>query len=110
MEAGKCAVLRSKGSKLCVSDGKELGPNVVHFRIALTDEPGIELIPGSHRRWDNDDELDVRPKRNGRKNYENLSAGKAVKLDAGAFKSAIEIKANNNAIHPTKPLKRHISF
>lgn len=60
-----------------------LGPNVVHFRIPLSDEPGVELIPGTHRRWDNDDELDVRLERNGRKNHENLSTGKAVKLDAG---------------------------
>ena len=59
------------------------GPNVVHFRIPLSDEPGIELIPGTHRSWDNDDELDVRLERNGRKNHENLSTGKSVKLYAG---------------------------
>ena len=133
-----------------------LGPNVVHFRIPLSDERGVELIPGTHRRWDNDDELNVRLERNGRKNHENLSTGKSVKLDAGdllifsaniihrgiygmnrmsldilfcdpvpelvkfvdnnclpdsdilerlenadAFKSAIEIKTNNNAMHST---------
>ncbi|MBU1309207.1 MAG: phytanoyl-CoA dioxygenase family protein [Gammaproteobacteria bacterium] len=133
-----------------------LGPKVVHFRIPLVDEPGVELIAGTHKRWDKDDELDVRLERNGRKNYENLSTGKAVKLDAGdllifsanmihrgiygmdrmsldilfcdpvaelvkfvdesclppsdildklenadAFKSAIEIKINNKAMHAT---------
>jgi ectoine hydroxylase-related dioxygenase (phytanoyl-CoA dioxygenase family) len=60
-----------------------LGPNVVHFRVPLVDEPGVELIPGTHRRWDKDDELDVRLERNGRKNHENLSTGIKVKLDAG---------------------------
>ena len=63
-----------------------IGPNVVHFRIPLSDEPGVELIPGTHMRWDKDDELDVRLERlerNGRKNHENLSTGKVVKLDAG---------------------------
>jgi hypothetical protein len=49
----------------------------------LSDEPGIELIPGTHRRWDKDDELEVRLERNGRKNYENLSTGKTVELAAG---------------------------
>lgn len=44
-----------------------LGPSVVHFRIPLVDEPGVELIPGTHKRWDRDDELDVRLERNGRK-------------------------------------------
>lgn len=133
-----------------------LGPNVVHFRIPLVDELGVELIPGTHRRWDKDNELDVRLERNGRKNHESLSTGINVKLDAGdllifsanmihrgvygmdrmsldilfcdpvpelvkfvddnclpesdildklenadAFKSAIEIKTNNKAMHAT---------
>ncbi len=133
-----------------------LGPNVIHFRIPLVDEPGVELIPGTHRRWDKDDELDIRLELNGRKNHENLSTGIKVKLDAGdllifsanmihrgvygmermsldilfcdpvpelvkfvddnclpesdildklenadAFKSAIEIKTNNKAMHAT---------
>lgn len=60
-----------------------LGPNVVHFRIPLADEPGVELMPGTHRRWDQGDELDVRLERNGRKNHENLSTGIKVSLDAG---------------------------
>ena len=60
-----------------------LGTNVIHFRIPLVDEPGLELIPGTHKRWDNDDELDVRLEQNGRKNYENLPAGVIVKLNAG---------------------------
>jgi len=60
-----------------------LGPNVVHFRIPLVDEPGLELIPGTHRRWDNNEELSVRLEQNGRKNYDNLSTGVRVTLKAG---------------------------
>ncbi len=36
------------------------GPEVIHFRIALKDEPGIELIPGSHRQWDTSESLAIR--------------------------------------------------
>lgn len=34
---------------LSIEEQKEalLGPNVVHFRIPLVDEPGVELIPGT---------------------------------------------------------------
>jgi len=59
------------------------GPKVVHFRIPLVDEPGVELIPGTHRRWDSDDELEVRLEKNGRKNHEDLTTGVKVKLNSG---------------------------
>lgn len=59
------------------------GPKVVHFRIPLVDEPGVELVPGSHKRWDTDDELNVRLQLNGHKHNENLSTGIRVKLEAG---------------------------
>lgn len=70
---------------LSIEEQKEalLGPNVVHFRIPLVDEPGVELIPGTHRCWDSDEELDVRLEQNGRKNHDDLSAGVRVKLNAG---------------------------
>jgi ectoine hydroxylase-related dioxygenase (phytanoyl-CoA dioxygenase family) len=60
-----------------------LGPNVLHFRIPLVDEPGIELIPGTHKRWDSNEELDVRLEKNDRKNYDELPTGVKVHLDAG---------------------------
>lgn len=60
-----------------------LGPNVIHFRIPLVDEPGIELIPGTHKRWDTEEELDVRLERNSRKNSDDLSTAVRVKLNAG---------------------------
>ncbi|WP_105103037.1 phytanoyl-CoA dioxygenase family protein [Microbulbifer pacificus] len=59
------------------------GPNVIHFRIPLRDEPGLELVPGTHTRWDNCEELDVRLERNGRRNHEPLSSAIKVRLDAG---------------------------
>lgn len=70
---------------LSIDEQKEalLGPGVVHFRIPLVDEPGIELVPGTHKRWDTDEELDVRLERNGRKNHNDLSTGVRVKLKAG---------------------------
>ena len=60
-----------------------LGPEVIHFRVALVDEPGIELVPCSHKRWDTPEELDVRLETNNRKSYEALSSGKVIELQAG---------------------------
>jgi ectoine hydroxylase-related dioxygenase (phytanoyl-CoA dioxygenase family) len=70
---------------MSVEEQKEalLGPNVLHFRIPLVDEPGVELIPGTHRRWDSNEEFDVRLEQNGRKNHEDLPTGVRVTLDAG---------------------------
>lgn len=70
---------------LTIDEQKEalLGPNVVHFRVPLVDEPGLEVVPGTHRRWDSDEELNVRLEQNGRKNHENLPTGVRVSLDAG---------------------------
>ena len=39
------------------------GTELMHFRVALEDEPGIELVPGTHRRWDTEEELDIRLER-----------------------------------------------
>ena len=59
------------------------GPQALHFRIALKDELGIELVPGSHKNWDTHEELDVRLEQNGKKIHDDLSSGKIVKLNAG---------------------------
>lgn len=59
------------------------GPDVVHFRIPLFTEFGIELVPGNHKCWDNSEEVDVRLESNGHKNYEELSSGVIVKLETG---------------------------
>lgn len=57
--------------------------DVIHLRLPLLDEPGIELIPGTHKRWDSTEELNVRLEKEGCKNYQPLSQGKIVKLFAG---------------------------
>ena len=59
------------------------GPEVLHFRLALKDERGIELVPRSHKNWDTDEELAVRLEKNGRQSHESLSSGVEVPLAAG---------------------------
>lgn len=56
---------------------------VLHVRIPLFDEPGMELVPGSHKRWDTEEEMDVRLERKRRSSSEGLSTGKAIALSAG---------------------------
>ena len=46
---------------------------VIHFRIPLTQDPGIELIPGTHNRWDTEEELSVRLEKADRFHFEDLS-------------------------------------
>lgn len=60
-----------------------LGPEVVHFRIALRDEPGIELVPNSHKQWDSEQALDVRLERNGKTKDQPLENGVEVSLNKG---------------------------
>lgn len=56
---------------------------VLHLRVPLFDEPGMELVPGTHQRWDNEEEYNVRQEIKGRVSNEALSAGKEIKLAAG---------------------------
>jgi hypothetical protein len=55
----------------------------LHFRIPLRDEPGIELVPGTHYRWDNELEYQVRHQLDGHTNWENLPGGKILALQRG---------------------------
>jgi len=56
---------------------------VVHLRIPLFDEPGIELVPGTHKRWDSVEEFNVRQEEKGRVSSESISTGIKIKLAAG---------------------------
>ena len=56
---------------------------VVHFRIAFKDENGIELIPGSHKRWDTPLELSTRLQEDGRSVDDQLPNSESVSLNAG---------------------------
>ena len=57
--------------------------DVIHLRLPLVDEPGLELIPGTHKRWDSAEELNIRLELDGHKNDQPLSQGKAITLFAG---------------------------
>ncbi len=57
--------------------------NVVHFRIAIRDDPGLELIPGSNKRWDSDLEYNVRNELNGKSSSDELPGGIPISLNRG---------------------------
>jgi hypothetical protein len=55
----------------------------LHLRIPLIKETGLELIPGTHMRWDSIDERKVRLELDGHKNSEQLPGSKLITLEAG---------------------------
>jgi len=57
--------------------------NVLHVRIPLKDENGLEVVPGTHKRWDTEEEFDVRMERNGKLKHHSLMGGKTIKLQKG---------------------------
>ncbi|MCL1038670.1 phytanoyl-CoA dioxygenase family protein [Shewanella submarina] len=59
------------------------GPLGLHLRLALYDEPGLEFIPGSHKRWDTEMQLDVRLSQAGHTPSDELPGGMLVPLQAG---------------------------
>ena len=59
------------------------GPEVIHFRIALKDEPGIELIPGSHRQWDSAQAFAVRMEQGNKTNDMPIDGSLILPLKKG---------------------------
>ncbi len=57
--------------------------NVVHFRFAIRDENGIELIPNTNKRWDTSLEYDTRLGLNDRVPSDDLPDGKPIALNKG---------------------------
>ncbi len=57
--------------------------NIIHCRIPLRSEKGIELVPGSHQNWDSEEEWDVRLQKNGKRSSDALSTGKVIVPDPG---------------------------
>ncbi|ASP49762.1 phytanoyl-CoA dioxygenase family protein [Cognaticolwellia beringensis] len=55
----------------------------LHIRIPLVKEKGVEIIPGTHKRWDTDLERDVRFELNGHQNNEELPNAILIELDVG---------------------------
>jgi len=56
---------------------------VLHLRVPLFDELGMELVPGTHQRWDNEEEFNVRQELKGKVSSDDLSTGKKIQLSAG---------------------------
>jgi ectoine hydroxylase-related dioxygenase (phytanoyl-CoA dioxygenase family) len=57
--------------------------NVVHFRFALRDEEGIELVPGSNSKWDTEKEYKVRMELDNYKSSDDLDSGQTISLNRG---------------------------
>ncbi len=57
--------------------------NVIHFRVPLVDERGLEVVPGTHHRWDSSQEEDVRLARNGCHVWDSLPDTEILDLNAG---------------------------
>jgi len=57
--------------------------NVIHFRVPLSHERGVELVPGTHSRWDRENEFDIRMEQHGHKSFEDLVTGKQIELNRG---------------------------
>ncbi|WP_019142792.1 phytanoyl-CoA dioxygenase family protein [Noviherbaspirillum massiliense] len=55
----------------------------LHVRVPLVKEAGVELVPGTHRRWDTALESSVRFERNGHRNSEDLPGARLIALDPG---------------------------
>ncbi|WP_019507066.1 phytanoyl-CoA dioxygenase family protein [Pleurocapsa sp. PCC 7319] len=53
----------------------------LHIRIPLIAEKGIELVPGTHKRWDSELERNVRLELNGHINSEKLPGGILIELE-----------------------------
>ena len=67
-----------EGQKLAIQDTQ-----VLHLRVPLFDELGMELVPGTHKRWDNEEEFNVREEEKGWLSSDDLSTGKKINLAAG---------------------------
>jgi hypothetical protein len=57
--------------------------NVIHLRLALMPEPGLEFVPGTHQRWDNDEQFAVRMAQNNRQVFDDLPNTKRVVMARG---------------------------
>ena len=66
------------GQKLAIQQTQ-----VLHLRAPLFDELGMELVPETHKRWDNEEEFNVRQEEKGKLSSDDLSTGKKISLAAG---------------------------
>lgn len=57
--------------------------NVIHFRVPVVDECGLEIVPGTHRRWDTEVEYATRTETERRKSSDDLPGTQVMKLHCG---------------------------
>jgi len=76
----------------------------LHVRIPLIQEKGIEVVTGSHDRWDTELEHNVRRELNGHKNSESLPNAVLIDLSPGDILifNAQMIHRGNYALNPTR--------
>lgn len=55
----------------------------LHVHIALTPDDNLEIVPGTHARWDTPEELEIRKGLNGKKRNDPLPGAIRVSLEAG---------------------------
>ncbi|CAN5708195.1 hypothetical protein BH09MYX1_BH09MYX1_01980 [soil metagenome] len=58
-----------------------LGTTSVHVRVALEDDDRLEIVPGSHRRWDTPEELQIR--KGSKRTSSAMPGAKRMTLEAG---------------------------
>lgn len=61
----------------------ETGAEMFHFRVPLIKEKGIQVIPGSHKRWDTQEQFEVRMEQNSRHSHDDLKGQKTIEVDRG---------------------------
>lgn len=90
-----------KDSVQCDEQSKMLS---LHIRIPLIEETGIELVPGTHKRWDTKLEREVRYELRGHKNSESLPNAELITLARGDIMifNAQMIHRGNYALNPER--------
>ena len=75
-----------------------------HVRIPLIQEKGVEVVTGSHKRWDTELEHNVRLELNSHKNSESLPDAVLIDLSPGDILifNAQMIHRGNYALNPTR--------
>jgi len=76
----------------------------LHIRIPLIQEKGVEVVNGTHKRWDTELEHNVRLELNGHKNSEPLPNTTLIDLSPGdvLIFNAQMIHRGNYALNPTR--------
>jgi hypothetical protein len=76
----------------------------LHIRIPLIEEKGVEVVTGTHRRWDTELERNVRFELNGHRNSESLPNSELIDLARGDILvfSAQMIHRGNYELNPTR--------